>query len=248
MEWHSVILLTFLMNHILHLTSLWWIQTLYLFFFKISFFCRDKSCLNLTLPLNTHRYQLPPNVPWLLRFYCRWKAVVSTFSPPGGYSCSSLTLHCQPPPSVPTWGRGVKFCLEGDGSSGQIWRRWQTKLGFGHHHNFPHLSWHPTLPIPDIKCWKTRKPWYFYCEPPCVRNATTYYHCVRETHLRKMWRHQIRARALFTDAWCPSNQVYYIISKVNLSKKLQTSNGIKYFVLTSGFIFFVIKETLKVFL
>ena len=36
-----------------------------------------------------------------------------------------------------------------------------------------------------------------------------------------MWRHQIRARALFTDAWCPSNQVYYIISKVNLSKKLQ---------------------------
>ena len=125
------------------------------------------------------------------------------------------------PSSVPTWGRGVKFCLEGDGSSGQIWRRWQTKLGFGHHHNFPHLSWHPTLPIPDIKCWKTRKPWYFYCEPPCVRNATTYYHCVRETHLRKMWRHQIRARALFTDAWCPSNQVYYIISKVNLSKKLQ---------------------------
>ena len=154
MEWHSVILLTFLMNHILHLTSLWWIQTLYLFFFKISFFCRDKSCLNLTLPLNTHRYQLPPNVPWLLRFYCRWKAVVSTFSPPGGYSCSSLTLHCQPPPSVPTWGRGVKFCLEGDGSSGQIWRRWQTKLGFGHHHNFPHLSWHPTLPTPDIRRWK----------------------------------------------------------------------------------------------
>ena len=55
--------LCFFMNHILHLTSLWWIQTLYLFFFKISFFCRDKSCLNLTLPLNTHRYQLPPNVP-----------------------------------------------------------------------------------------------------------------------------------------------------------------------------------------
>ena len=63
-----------------------------------------------------------------------------------------------------------------------------------------------------------------------------------------MWRHQIRARALFTDAWCPSNQVYYIISKVNLSKKLQTSHGTKYFVLTSDFIFFVIKETLKVFL
>ena len=57
-----------------------------------------------------------------------------------------------------------------------------------------------------------------------------------------------KSESPFTDAWCPSNQVYYIISKVNLSKKLQTSNGIKYFVLTSDFIFFVIKETLKVFL
>ena len=43
-------------------------QASYLFFFQILFSGRDKSCLNLTLLLNTHRYQLLLKVPCPLRF------------------------------------------------------------------------------------------------------------------------------------------------------------------------------------
>ena len=75
----------------LHSTQLNSNQALYLLFFLILFFGRDKSCLNLTLLLNTHRYQL--KVPLRPVFLFVAGKSLHPDIPPLVLHCIAMQLH-----------------------------------------------------------------------------------------------------------------------------------------------------------